>query len=152
MRGATDSGRYGVRHHPNFNPRTPCGVRLTYNELGYKDYLFQSTHPMRGATLSILDSDISRIISIHAPHAGCDSMNLLKRCNRIIFQSTHPMRGATKGTLRLLCLVDKISIHAPHAGCDAGSCRKGKRHRNFNPRTPCGVRLYMARMKSHMPM
>ncbi len=79
-----------------FNPRTPCGVRLDYIGTNAPDYWisihaphagcdlfrysfasdsfsFQSTHPMRGATLRTAKaaSSISR------------------------FQSTHPMRGAT---------------------------------------------------------
>ncbi len=60
-------------------------------------------------------------ISIHAPHAGSDvvfgATNLASR----IFQSTLPMRGAT-----LLC---------------ASSCRVLC---DFNPRSPCGERLYEA--------
>lgn len=35
---------------------------------------FQFTHPMRGATNGISVSALSMYISIHAPHAGCDSM------------------------------------------------------------------------------
>ena len=58
-----------------------------------------------------------RSISIHAPHAGCDvaergDLRLLQK-----FQSTHPMRGATHRQI-------------PRSACA----------RDFNPRTPCGVR------------
>ena len=56
----------------NFNPRTPCGVRLGL--LAFKRVFakFQSTHPLRGATILPSDSVATRAISIHAPLAGCD--------------------------------------------------------------------------------
>ena len=78
--------------------------------------LFQSTHPLRGATSTGL------IVS------G------LKQ-----FQSTHPLRGATgpgQHLQRDIC----ISIHAPLAGCDSAATSLVGCTYNFNPRTPCGVR------------
>ena len=194
-------------HAPNFNPRTPCGVRLK-RALHPADPLpFQSTHPMRGATPEYAPLPEHDPISIHAPHAGCDLHGHTHHVGVSLFQSTHPMRGATKiwhccaayrqhfnprtpcgvrrpGVIRL-CGVVSISIHAPHAGCDqnlALLCRlsstfqsthpmrgatlmkmailktatisihaphagcdrysgSGRDNlRNFNPRTPCGVR------------
>ena len=101
--------------------------------------LFQSTHPLRGATLALWFPEPHIQISIHAPLAGCDLKRVLKNdasnisihaplagcdcCGSIClmiwpkFQSTHPLRGAT---VLETCL------------------RSGGR--NFNPRTPCGVR------------
>ena len=38
------------QNHRHFNPRTPCGVRLQHIKHGYHLTLFQSTHPLRGAT------------------------------------------------------------------------------------------------------
>ena len=57
--------------------------------------LFQSTHPMRGAT-------------------ELDDNGAVK----IPFQSTHPMRGATLNLSTTAFGTLAISIHAPHAGCD----------------------------------
>ena len=37
--------------------------------------------------------------------------------------------------------LDEISIHAPRAGCDGSSQLLGIGLGDFNPRTPCGVRL-----------
>ena len=77
-----------------FNPRTPCGVRPFGGRYFLFTAIFQSTHPMRGATFARLKS----------PSA-------------MPFQSTHPMRGATyKGNY--VRRTYHISIHAPHAGCD----------------------------------
>ena len=78
---------------------------------------FQSTHPMRGATDEIL-----------------------RRLRQLTFQSTHPMRGATGTVLADALGHDLISIHAPHAGCDIDSSEEIAMTKNFNPRTPCGVR------------
>ena len=82
---------------------------------------FQSTHPMRGATQSPSGRRRVRLISIHAPHAGCDYRSSGARAARGRFQSTHPMRGAT--------------LQRVYAK---------QRKRDFNPRTPCGVRRYSA--------
>ena len=94
MRGATRTLPEMGRAKPYFNPRTPCGVRPDYYN-------------------RIADENL---ISIHAPHAGCDE------------------RGQHCGAQQ------NISIHAPHAGCDIRLCHQLSPHGHFNPRTPCGVR------------
>ena len=57
---------------------------------------FQSTHPMRDATHCGHYHVTSRVISIHASHAGCDG-DLEE-----VYRVEH----------------DGISIQASHAGCD----------------------------------
>ena len=79
--------------------------------------IFQSTLPMRGATLSV---------------------KLLSERQR--FQSTLPMRGATENPEQD-DNEDDISIHAPHAGSDHVHLQLVFRHPDFNPRSPCGERL-----------
>ena len=123
----------------HFNPRTPCGVRhgcraccgggglfqsthplrgATRVETIYLiPMIFQSTHPLRGATTPFVVDNDSKAISIHAPLAGCDTLVMHGRALLEIFQSTHPLRGAT--------------LLRPYG-------RRGRK--NFNPRTPCGVR------------
>ena len=100
---------------------------------------FQSTHPLRGATCVICPKCGKQVISIHAPLAGCDSAAKPGTRERTRFQSTHPLRGATnpEGAGRW---ENRISIHAPLAGCDECCKICKKQARNFNPRTPCGVR------------
>ena len=102
----------------DFNPRTPCGVRRRGWEASMADGQFQSTHPLRGAT------------------AGRNGVLPLEQ-----FQSTHPLRGATQNKHQQFA-VQEISIHAPLAGCDYSSHHSRQDHRNFNPRTPCGVRPF----------
>ena len=129
-------GKRGPKH---FNPRPPCGGRQVPNECDWnvihfnprppcggrpgdcivKPYTdrFQSTPPLRGATLIDGDRDLAKRISIHAPLAGGDG-----RCGtgcawRRRFQSTPPLRGATPAGTQLR-IVLPISIHAPLAGGD----------------------------------
>ena len=124
----------------NFNPRTPCGVRpdpagvphpgetisihapragcdTERQQDSREKILFQSTHPVRGATIPYMTSLTGKDISIHAPRAGCDR------------RPAHRRRQTG------------ISIHAPRAGCDSCGFWRRFLHRYFNPRTPCGVRL-----------
>ena len=79
--------------------------------------VFQSTHPVRGATEPGREQDALRRISIHAPREGCDGVDY--GADRIVhlFQSTHPVRGATLRVGYARCRV-VISIHAPREGCD----------------------------------
>ena len=100
---------------------------------------FQSTRPIRGATVERRVGVIGRIISIHAPHTGRDHRLFCQRGSKGRFQSTRPIRGATGffhfngmpfefqstrpirgATTRLfpIWLTERISIHAPHTGRD----------------------------------
>ena len=72
MRGAT---RWDIQPHYqrfHFNPRAPCGARPTNSDTFKRDFIFQSTRPMRGATLTHGESYELINISIHAPLAGRD--------------------------------------------------------------------------------
>ena len=57
----------------DFNPRTPCGVRL-------------------GMAFC---QPLPQLISIHAPRVGCDMESWQMVRLVIVFQSTHPVWGAT---------------------------------------------------------
>ena len=153
MRGATPNANFETGNLCNFNPRTPCGVRPSMCFDAAISLTFQSTHPMRGATPLCGGSVFRSVISIHAPHAGCDQrtcfslpssadFNPRTPCGVRLpfytirkmhkkFQSTHPMRGATACT-SVSVLPRIISIHAPHAGCDF----------HFSILSPC--RLYIS--------
>ena len=79
------------RGRRNFNPRTPCGVRPEAINNSSGAAQFQSTHPVRGATMKMSDTLLTKLISIHAPRAGCDGkfddfnpLNLHKRYKRVL--------------------------------------------------------------------
>ena len=51
--GATPSSRPTPMARSDFNPRTPCGVRRRMYASMSSSPLFQSTHPLRGATCCV---------------------------------------------------------------------------------------------------
>ena len=85
-------------------------------EKGLK-FEFQSTPPVRGATVDADNERLWTLISIHAPRAGGDLRICFLTSATIRFQSTPPVRGATQVQ---------------------GS--KSEKSRDFNPRPPCGGR------------
>ena len=104
--------------------------------------IFQSTHPLRDATVMashkfsidfisihapLTGCDLKgsanklggSLISIHAPLTGCDFLFLNSLIQFFLFQSTHPLRDATNKSVLYGCSQKKISIHAPLTGCDS---------------------------------
>ena len=83
---------------------------------------FQSTCPMRGATVGDQVRPQSELISIHAPLAGCDIDDLIPYANNAKFQSSAPSRGVRpRARSGSRTAGGNISIHAPHAGRDSAS-------------------------------
>ena len=101
----------------DFNPRTPCGVRRHDVQQTVQVFLFQSTHPLRGATQDVQHTKDSNPFQSTHPLRGATTVGA-QAVFTDGFQSTHPLRGATRPTRVMLPFV----------------------RRNFNPRTPCGVR------------
>ena len=100
-----------------FNPRTPRGVRPWSRGKSNSSKVFQSTHPARGATISLAILRGANSISIHAPREGCDALAAVLLPAIPYFNPRTPRgvrRPATRGR--------------SHLGHD------------FNPRTPRGVR------------
>ena len=50
LRSATERDGNRAIGQSGFNPRTPCGVRLTFSEVRVTEPRFQSTHSLRSAT------------------------------------------------------------------------------------------------------
>ena len=100
--------------------------------------LFQSTRPLRGATISFVGSCVSTSISIHAPLAGRDKRVADAATSTDVFQSTRPLRGATKMTEKEF-LERYFNPRAP-CGARRQGTDNGARRSNFNPRAPCGAR------------
>ena len=80
---------------PYFNPRAPCGARLSDRLVAVLAIRFQSTRPVRGATDFYWPVFANIGISIHAPRAGRDLNFRLYYLLFFRFQSTRPVRGAT---------------------------------------------------------
>ena len=79
-----------------FNPRAPCGARPYSSMIHCTSVRFQSTRPLRGATVNFTHKPSAVTISIHAPLAGRDLEQF--------------------GKVRVVMVT--ISIHAPLAGRD----------------------------------
>ena len=103
----------------HFNPRSPCGERLYQIILYLQLILFQSTLPVWGATSVLRLYSLVGPISIHAPRVGSDE------CGLPVPHSTY------------------ISIHAPRVGSDRFLLLGSSYTRYFNPRSPCGERLFL---------
>ena len=101
---------------------------------------FQSTHPVWGATQAHHPVPCTHPISIHAPRVGCDVNLPSNGSNDPLFQSTHPVWGATTLLGKFGHLLDNFNPRTP---CGVRLLRNINRvtvSDNFNPRTPCGVR------------
>ena len=104
-------------HSSHFNPSSPCrGATYDIKELG-KQLKFQSTLPVRGATVLAGKRSITIPISIHAPRAGSDAKARVPASFRSHF---NPRSSCGERPLRrrLLRHQRRISIHAPRAGSD----------------------------------
>ena len=78
-------------------------------------------------------------ISIHAPREGCDRRPPLFGAWSPPISIHAPREGCDGGKVRVRHEVH-ISIHAPREGCDSSTTTSTTRIKNFNPRTPRGVR------------
>ena len=86
--------------------------------LGYQLHtVFQSTLPMRGATLPDLSHHHVSVISIHTPHAGSDRplLTLWQHCQNF---NPHSPCGERPSWKLPYVFPFVISIHTPHAGSD----------------------------------
>ena len=148
--------------HFYFNPRTPCGVRQIGGRKGDLLEIFQSTHPLRGATIGNLTGAAFGSFQSTHPLRGATGLQGAPMCIDMDFNPRTPC-GVRPGLPARAIPGASISIHAPLAGCDLGHGRSGvvrchisihaplagcdvtapgmcSSSRDFNPRTPCGVR------------
>ena len=126
--------------NPNiyFNPHAPCGARLATVLTKSPRTEFQSTRPMRGATLHLPQFSDTQIFQSTRPMRGATLEQLLPPSWQK-FQSTRPMRGATR-VIERGKFVGAISIHTPHAGRDGVLGARADKSPDFNPHAPCGAR------------
>ena len=100
---------------------------------------FQSTRPIRGATLSTMVFCCGVMISIHAPHTGRDHALVRPFQRQQNFNPRAPY-GARRDFPCSGTRTQRISIHAPHTGRDQLLYLTFWQGRNFNPRAPYGAR------------
>ena len=163
-KGATQRCYRWHRRGQCFNSRTLGRVRRVVRSLTAIPRAFQFTHPGKGATIQEHTIYVYKVVSIHAPWEGCDSIHkeilgalvsfnsrTLGRVRRIKnrdagraneFQFTHPGKGATPAGNNVVCKW-QVSIHAPWEGCDWVGDIWTLSRESFNSRTLGRVRLYL---------
>ena len=102
----------------HFNPRAPCGARRDRHLAITICATFQSTRPLRGATVKVM----------------------VGQYDTMAFQPTRPLRGATGGGGGLY---PGLRHFNPRAPCGARLAPLLSRYyicTHFNPRAPCGAR------------
>ena len=163
MWGATPHLTGALRLQRNFNPRTPCGVRPDHCGQNFHKWEISIHAPRVGCDSALrpggcvmtaisihaprvgCDRDASRAahpgqISIHAPRVGCDRTSTGAKFRSALFQSTHPVWGATNLDIKRGGNNIFQSTH-PVWGATVFDDLTYKHSMDFNPRTPCGVRL-----------
>ena len=136
----------GSQYKQNFNPRSPCGERHDTDRIEIGRIVFQSTLPVRGATISGSSIRLSIrgfqstlpvrgatamqntaaltfAISIHAPRAGSD-MELIEQEIKAEISIHAPRAGSDGGACLITNSARIISIHAPRAGSDEWAAQK----------------------------
>ena len=108
------------QQHRHFNPRTPCGVRPAAFFDSYCIGVFQSTHPMRGATVAHLFEPVGKIN--FNPRTPCGVRHGVDNKGRraALFQSTHPMRGATGARFFEAVIIAEFQSTHPMRGATMG--------------------------------
>ena len=115
----TGSDRYfnaAVWSHLHFNPRSPYGERPPITPHGASSSRFQSTLPLRGATMTKTTQNPKEYISIHAPLTGSDRLREMHRTIKRNFNPRSPY-----GERQVYTTYENqrtISIHAPLTGSD----------------------------------
>ena len=132
-----------------FNPRTPCGVRLRSMKPVPRPGRFQSTHSLRSATDCPSFERCIDAVSIHALLAECD---LRTKGNYYVITkvSIHALLAECDLYSSPSRTSFSVSIHALLAECDRTTTNLDWLFTGFNPRTPCGVRLF-ASCRFRMP-
>ena len=80
--------------------------------------VFQSTHPVRGATGNLHRPKRDAGISIHAPREGCDDVRVFVRAGAVVISIHAPREGCDSHSRSIIQSALHISIHAPREGCD----------------------------------
>ena len=104
----------------------------------YGDFFskFQSTLPVRGATLPVGEDEHPSVISIHAPREGSDGDFIHLAVSPLPFQSTLPVRGATITPVTLLNVKEKFQSTLPVRGATTFQVIICRNEKDFNPRSP----------------
>ena len=129
-----------------FNPHSPCGERRLTIRPNPANIKFQSTLPLRGATVALRRGGDAGLISIHTPLAGSDLHDTTNSGTTVHFNPHSPC-GERHPSFSGAEAERSISIHTPLAGSDRIFRRRSRRADYFNPHSPCGERRFGRRLQ-----
>ena len=109
--------------------------------------VFQSTRPVRGATVLPRLLHALQGVSIHAPRTGRDYHMPVSLLYGNVFQSTRPVRGATGRRVQLRG-GRRVSIHAPRTGRDKEAVKIASLELEFQSTRPVRGATSCSVMKS----
>ena len=115
--GATCGGASFALIRLHFNPRSPCGERLSGLYFLPLQWYFNPRSPCGERRWPQQGHAEATFISIHAPRVGSDGLPRGGRSPGSSFQSTLPVWGATHLSW-IGGAQSQISIHAPRVGSD----------------------------------
>src|SRR5208337_3862770 len=93
------------------------GATLQTGEMQPEQAKFQSTRPVRGATLCAWRYGHDRRVSIHAPRTGRDNRDNARKSPMSSFNPRAPY-GARRPLGAICAAGTHVSIHAPRTGRD----------------------------------
>ena len=123
MRGATIGNAKAGGPDDVFQSTHPVRGATAKYHWTIEELAFQSTHPVRGATAGRGAALCAPPISIHAPRAGCDLAAAYDVVSDLVI-SIHAPRAGCDADPRPRGRAARISIHAPRAGCDGGRFKR----------------------------
>ena len=127
-----------------FNPRSPCGERPNTPDGFTLTFGFQSTLPMRGATL--LQYVAFKPRGNFNPRSPCgERLPAMTISWAFCYFNPRSPCGERLSHPRSVLWIQCISIHAPHAGSDRFWRGSNTGRADFNPRFPCGERPWRQR-------
>ena len=108
--------------------------------------IFQSTQPEWAATSSAKLRKKNMKISIHAARVGCDISAMVRHGGNIIFQSTQPEWAATAGSAQLGGYYKNFNPRSPSGLRPKMKAKLPTHKKDFNPRSPSGLRLFSTKL------
>ena len=137
--GADHDGRDRNLCQGYFNPRPPCGGRLSWAVHTPVALLFQSTAPVWGPTSLSSCVNAGLPISIHGPRVGADQ-KLIACSARLLHFNPRPPCGGRLGSRRRNAGESGFQSTAPVWGPTRPAGAAAGLLSDFNPRPPCGGR------------
>ena len=139
-RGARRPGSRAAADHHSFNSRAPRGARQDHRYGDRSNDEFQFTCPSRSTTVTVVDSDGNRYVSIHVPLAEHD-IHAAEACRSSQGFNSRAPRGARRRGQRTHGRHNRFQFTCPSRSTTTGCGGERTPPAGFNSRAPRGARL-----------